>query len=106
MAPHQGDPGLRVVPQQQDLQRLRHCEPEAEAGTNLDLRQHARTRHDRNLNAAINLRNLIMPVGRSRNGRGQDAVVLQQRDLQRPRDREPGNGAGCAPGVAAGITGS
>ena len=29
------------------------------------------TRHDRNLNAAINLRNLIMPVGRSRNGRGQ-----------------------------------
>ena len=32
------DPGLRVVPQQQDLQRMRHCEPEAEAGTNLDLR--------------------------------------------------------------------
>ena len=63
------------------------------------------TRHDRNLNAAINLRNLIMPSGRSRNGRGQEAVVLQQRDLQRPRDREPGNGA-CAPGVAAGITGS
>ena len=26
-------------------------------------------RHDRNLNAAVNLRNLIMPVGRSRNGR-------------------------------------
>ena len=64
------------------------------------------TRHDRNLNAAINLRNLIMPSGRSRNGRGQEVVVLQQRDLQRPRDREPGNGAGCAPGVAAGITGS
>ena len=46
-----------------------------------------------------------MPVGRSRNGRGQEAVVPQQGDLQRPRDREPGNGAGCAPGVAAGITG-
>ena len=62
------------------------------------------TRHDRNLNAAINLRNLIMPSGRSRNGRGQEVVVLQQRDLQRLRDREPRNGAGCAPGVAAGIT--
>ena len=34
-------------------------------------------RHDRNLNAAINLRNLIMPVGRSRSGRGQDAVARQ-----------------------------
>ena len=64
------------------------------------------TRHDRNLNAAINLRNLIMPVGRTRNEWGKEAVVLQQRGLQRPRDREPGNGAGCAPGVAAGITGS
>ena len=39
------------------------------------------TRHDRNLNAAINLRNLIMPSGRRRNGRGQEVVVLQQRDL-------------------------
>ena len=29
---------LRVVSQQQDLQRLRHHQPEAEAGTNLDLR--------------------------------------------------------------------
>ena len=64
------------------------------------------TQHDRNLNAAINLRNLIMPSGRRRNGWGQEVVVLQQRDLQRPRDREPGNGAGCAPGVAAGISGS
>ena len=64
------------------------------------------TTHERNLNAAINLRNLIVPSGRRRNGRGQEVVVLQQRDLQRPRDREPGNGAGCAPGVAAGITGS
>ena len=35
------------------------------------------TRHDRNLNAAINLRNLIMPAGRGRNGRGQDAVAQQ-----------------------------
>ena len=40
------------------------------------------TRRDRNLNAAINLRDLIMPSGRSRNGRGQEVVVLQQRDLQ------------------------
>ena len=34
-------------------------------------------RHDRNLNAAINLRNLIAPAGRRRNGRAQDAVVQQ-----------------------------
>ena len=33
-------------------------------------------RHDRNLNAAINLRNLIMPVGRSRNGRGQESLEV------------------------------
>ena len=65
-----------------------------------------RTRHDRNLRAAINLRNLIMPAGRSRDGPGQEVVVLQQRDLQRPRDREPGNGGGSSPRVAAGITGS
>ena len=45
-----------------------------------------------------------MPAGRSRDGPGQEVVVPQQRDLQRPRDREPGNGAGCAQGVAAGIT--
>ena len=64
------------------------------------------TQHDRNLNAAINLRNLILAPNRRRNGQGQEAVVLQQGDLQRPRDREPGNGAGCAPGVVAGITGS
>ena len=64
------------------------------------------TRHDRNMNAAINLRSLTMPEGRGRNGRGQEVVVLQQGGLQRPRDREPGNGAGCAPGVAAGTTGS
>ena len=51
-------------------------------------------RHDRNLNAAINLRNLIMPSGRSRDGWGQEALVSQQRDLQRLRDREPRNGAG------------
>ena len=40
------------------------------------------TRHDRNLNAAINLRNLIMPVGRSRNGRGQEAMGQQGRRLR------------------------
>ena len=61
-------------------------------------------RHDRNLNAAINLRNLIMPSGRSRDGRGQDAVAQQTpwdswhsepgvvKDLPhlRGRQREPG----------------
>ena len=47
-----------------------------------------------------------MPAGRGRDERSQESLVPQQRDLQRPRDREPGNGAGCAPGVAAGITGS
>ena len=51
------------------------------------------TRHDRNLNAAINLRNLIVPAGRGRNGRGQECLVPQQGDLQRLRDREPENGA-------------
>ena len=34
-----GDPGTHVVPQQQDLQRLRHCERETEAGTHVDLPQ-------------------------------------------------------------------
>ena len=37
MAPHPGGPGTNVVPQQQDLQRLRDREPEAEAGTHVDL---------------------------------------------------------------------
>ena len=39
VAAHRGDPGLHVVPQQQDLQRMRHCEPEAETGTDVDLPQ-------------------------------------------------------------------
>ena len=43
------------------------------------------TRHDRNLNAAINLRNLIMPAGRSRNGPGQEAMGQQGRRLHAPR---------------------
>ena len=94
-----------VVSQRPDLQRLRHREPETEAGTHVEL-PNCGTTHDRNLKAAINLRNLIMPVGRSRDGPGQEAMVLQQRDLQRPRDREPGNGGGSSPRVAAGITGS
>ena len=42
-------------------------------------------RHDRNLNAAINLRNLIMPAGHRRNRRGQDAVPKQT-----PRDSPHG----------------
>ena len=54
-------------------------------------------RHDRNLNAAINLRNLIMPEGRGRSGRGQDAVVQQT-----PWDSwhgEPGVVKECRPSV-------
>ena len=66
------------------------------------------TTHDRNLNAAINLRNLlrnlIMPAGRSRDGPGQEVVstevpasrwghlgsviVPQQPNLPHPPDRE------------------
>ena len=74
MAAHQGDPRPHVVSQRPDLQRLRHREREAEAGTHVELPE-LRTRHDRNLRAAINLRNLIMPAGRSRDGPGQEAVV-------------------------------
>ena len=36
------------------------------------------TRHDRNLNAAINLRNLIMPVDGGRSGGGHERVNLQE----------------------------
>ena len=39
MAAHQDHPGLRVVPQQPDLQRLRHRERETEARTQVDLPQ-------------------------------------------------------------------
>ena len=46
------------------------------------------TRHDRNLNAAINLRNLIVAPNRRRNGRGQEAVV-QQKPWDSPQS-EPG----------------
>ena len=75
MAANPGD-SPHVVPQQQDLQRMRHREREAEAGTHVDLPE-LRTRHDRKLNAAINLRNLIMPAGRSRDGPGQEAMGQQ-----------------------------
>ena len=71
-----GDPGAHVVPQQQDLQRLRQSERETEAGTHVELPE-LRTQHDRNLRAAINLRNLIMPAGRSRDGPGQEAMGQQ-----------------------------
>ena len=37
VAAHPGDPGTDVVPQQQDLQRLRHREPQPETGTHVDL---------------------------------------------------------------------
>ena len=80
------------------------------------------TRHDRNLNAAINLRNLIMPAGRGRYGMGQEAMGQQGRRLHakviavlfrhkksRPcrGEREPDPGAGTkagVPGVEARIT--
>ena len=54
----------------------------------MDLPQ-LRTRHDRNLNAAINLRNLIMPAGRGRDGGGQEAV--EQEDAASPQG-QPGSG--------------
>ena len=37
VAPHPGGPGAHVVPQQQDLQRLRHRQRQPETGTHLDL---------------------------------------------------------------------
>ena len=36
------------------------------------------TRHDRNLNAAVNLRNLIMPSGRGRDWLGQETVAPRE----------------------------
>ena len=68
-----------VVPQQPDLQRLRQSERETEAGTHMDL-PNCGTTHDRNLNAAINLRNLIMPAGRGRSGRGREEELIRNRD--------------------------
>ena len=121
MAPHPGDPRPHVVPQQPDLQRLRQSERETEAGTHAELPE-LRTRHDRNLRAAINLRNLIMPAGRSRDGPGQEAMGQQGRRLRakviavlfrhkksRPcrgeRERDPGAGTKAGvPGVEARIT--
>ena len=70
-----------VVSQRPDLQRLRQSERETEAGTHVELPE-LRTRHDRNLRAAINLRNLIMPAGRSRDGPGQEAMGQQGRRLR------------------------
>ena len=79
------------------------------------------TRHDRNLNAAINLRNLIMSPRLRRNGRGQEAVVQQRpsasrqggpgivkdvpplRECERALTLEPRRRA---PRVEAGITGT
>ena len=121
MAAHPGDPRPHVVSQQQDLQRLRQSERETEAGTHVDLPQ-LRTRHDRNLRAAINLRNRIMPAGRSRDGTAQEAMGQQGRRLRakviavlfrhkksRPcrgeRERDPGAGTKAGvPGVEARIT--
>ena len=65
------------------------------------------TRHDRNLNAAINLRNLIVPESRRRDGRGQEFLVPQQRDLPTLGAVNPGMERGrrrMRPNVEAGIT--
>ena len=120
MAAHPGD-SPHVVPQQPDLQRLRQSERETEAGTHVELPE-LRTQHDRNLRAAINLRNLIMPAGRSRDGPGQEAMgqqgcrlraqviaVLFRHKKSRPcrgeRERDPGAGTKAGvPGVEARIT--
>ena len=120
MAAHPGD-SPHMVPQQPDLQRLGQSEPESEAGTHMDL-PNCGTTHDRNLNAAINLRNLIMPAGRSRDGPGQEAMgqqgcqlrakviaVLFRHKKSRPcrgeRERDPGAGTKAGvPGVEARIT--
>ena len=48
------------------------------------------TQHDRNLNAAINLRNLIMPAGRGRNDGGREGIELQEDAA--PRQGQPGSG--------------
>ena len=48
------------------------------------------TRHDRNLRAAINLRNLIMPESRGRNGRAQDAVEVPEQTPWASCQGEPG----------------
>ena len=121
MAPHPDDPRPHVVSQRPDLQRLRHCEPDTEAGTHMDL-PNCGTTHDRNLKAAINLRNLIMPAGRTRDGPGQEAMgqqgcrlrakviaVLFRHEKSRPcrgeRERDPGAGTKAGvPGVEARIT--
>ena len=89
--------------------------------THMDL-PNCGTTHDRNLTAAINLRNLIMPAGRSRDGPGQEAMGQQGRGLRakviavlfrhkksRPcrgeRERDPGAGTKAGvPGVEARVT--
>ena len=81
MAAHPGD-SPHVVPQQPDLQRLRQSEPETEAGTHVELPE-LRTRHDRNLRAAINLRNLIVPAARGRSGGGREGVDSQEDPVSR-----------------------
>ena len=92
-----------MVPQQPDLQRLRQSERETEAGTHVELPE-LRTRHDRKLTAAINLRNLIMPAGRSRDGPGQDAIGQQGCRLRagailaRPSFPSSRTGPGCRNG--------
>ena len=41
------------------------------------------TRHDRNLNAAVNLRNLIVPAARGRSGGGREGVDSQEDPVSR-----------------------
>ena len=104
-----------------DVLPLRECGRGTDGGTVVEGPARGSWDH-RNLNAAINLRNLVMPAGRSRDGPGQEAMGQQGRRLRakviavlfrhkksRPcrgkRERDPGavTKAG-VPGVEARIT--
>ena len=55
------------------------------------------TRHDRNLRAAIKLRNLIMPVGRRRDGQGQESLINLPSSVNGPLFPSSVNGPLCGP---------
>ena len=57
-----------------DVLPLRECGRGTDGGTVVEGPARG-SRDHRNLNAAINLRNLVMPAGRSRDGPGQEAMV-------------------------------
>ena len=92
---------------------MRHCEPKLKRERTWNCPNCGDQRHDRNLNAAINLRNLIMPAGRSRDGPGQEAMGQQGWTASRLRghlgsgehERDPGAGTKAGvPGLEARIT--